>query len=270
MMRFRSLGASVLAITTAGCFATRNDVRILQSDVLAFRAEATRGDSARARQLASIMATLNGALGSLSDSVREVSGRLARFQGDSRQELRAVQEQLIQIQELTGQSQRRLQELRADMETRSQPAPLPAAPPAAPGDTTRPVATAAPAAPGPNQLFLLATQQRERSSYATARGVYQDLLNTYPQSELAPEAQYWIGETLNSEGRTAEADSTFRLMITQYPRAPKTSTAMYKLGLSLERQKKCPEAKAMMDTVARQFPQSDEASLVKDWRCAPR
>src|SRR5512132_1431958 len=110
-MRYRGFGVVVVACATSACFATRNDVRILQADLLAFRAEAARADSARVHQMSLMMDALKVSLTSISDSVKEASTRLARFQGETRQDITSVLNQLSEVQELTGQSQRRLQEL---------------------------------------------------------------------------------------------------------------------------------------------------------------
>ncbi len=161
--------APLALVVTGGCFATRSDMRVLQGDILNFRTEAARADSARARQVAAVAA----ALGTVADSVRAASDRLARFQGDTRGDLRSIQQQLLQVQELTGQSQRRLQELRAEMEARPPQAVVPPVAPV-PGDT----AAAAPvqAAPGPNQLYQLAYDQLRRGSYSAARAGFEELL----------------------------------------------------------------------------------------------
>jgi tol-pal system protein YbgF len=263
-MRIRDLGAIAAAMIGLGCFATRSDVRVLQDDLVAFRAEAARADSARARQLEQMITAARDAFATLSDSVGDVSARLVKFQGDSRQELYSVEQQLLQIQELTGQSQRRLQDLHSEIETRNQQIMAPV--PATPGDTT---ATAPPGAPppGPYQLWTLANDQMRQESYATAREAFRQLVTAWPNSELAPEAQYWIAETLNKEGNLAAADTAYQMVVQKYPLSPKASTALYKRGLVLEGQGRCAEARAVMDQVARQFPASDEAELVKGWTC---
>lgn len=257
-------GALAALVTLAtGCFATRSDMRVLQGDILSFRTEAARADSARARQLASVAAVL----GTVADSVRATSDRLTRFQGDTRGELRAIQQQLLQIQELTGQSQRRLQELRAEMEARGQQpvaAPVAAAPvPAAPGDTA--VAAPVQAAPGPNQLYQLAYDQLRRGSYSAARAGFEELLRLYPTSELAPDAQINIAEAYAAEGTAASADSAYAAVVSKYPRSLRAPTALYKLALSIARQGRRADARATMDRVVREYPTSDEADLAREW-----
>ncbi|MEO7965313.1 MAG: hypothetical protein ABIT38_15505, partial [Gemmatimonadaceae bacterium] len=147
----------LVTIFTSGCFATRTDMRVLQGDILAFRTEAARADSARARQIA----TVSSSLIVVNDSLRETSARLVKFQGDTRGEIRQIYQQLLQIQELTGQSQRKLQDLRADLEAKAQ---QPVAPPVAafPGDTSKAATPGVSAAPGPNQLYQLVYDQLRR------------------------------------------------------------------------------------------------------------
>src|SRR5215217_2183345 len=114
------LAPVALALATGACFATRSDVRILQEDVASTRAAMLKADSARAAQLAQVTT----ALGDVSDSVRSAN---ARMQGNAQGDLRNIQEQLIQILELTGASQQRLIELRTQIEERNsqmQPGPV--------------------------------------------------------------------------------------------------------------------------------------------------
>lgn len=254
------LGATLLlVVTTGGCFATRSDMRVLQGDILNFRTENARADSARARQLAAV----STALGTISDSLKATSERLGRFQGDTRGDLRAIQQQIIQVQELTGQSQRRIQEMRADLEARAQQQQVIPTPMTVPGDTTG----AAPVqpTPGPNQLYQLAYDQLRRGSYSSARAAFEELLRLYPTSELAPDAQINIAEAFAAEGTAASADSAYAAVVAKYPRSPRAATALYKMALSMARQGKKSDARTAMDRVVREYPTSDEADLAREW-----
>lgn len=252
--------APVAFLATGACVATRNDVRILQQDLSVMRAEAAQRDSARARRLEELLSVLARS----NDSLATVSQRLLRFQGEALGDTKKIQEMLIQVQELTGQSQRVIRELRSDLEQRAEEAAAAAASaatPPAPGDTT---AARPPAGPGPTQLYEQATAQLRRGSTGAARDAFGELLARYPQSDLAAEAQYYIAETFAAERKTAEADSTYRVVATRWPNAPRTASALYKLGLSLERQGKRAEARAALEDVMRRFPRSDEAQLARE------
>jgi len=264
--------APVAFLATGACVATRNDVRILQQDLSVMRTEAAQRDSARARRLDELLAVLARS----NDSLAMVSQRIMRFQGEALGDTKKIQEMLIQVQELTGQSQRVIRELRADLEQRAEDAanaPPPAAttpgatppgaatPPAA-GDST--ASTRPPVGPGPTQLYEQATAQLRRGSTGAARDAFAELLTRYPQSDLAADAQYYVAETFAAERRTAEADSTYRVVATRWPNAPRTASALYKLGLSLERQGRRAEARAALDDVVKRFPRSDEAQLARE------
>jgi tol-pal system protein YbgF len=260
MTRFAfRLAPVALALATGACFATRSDVRILQDDITNFRTAQQKADSARAAQIDKIVASL----GEVTDSLRSTSARVGRWQANAQGDLRNIQEQLVQIQELTGASQQRLIELRRDMEERNaQPAPSPVA---IPGDTTKPVgATTQPAGPGPATLYKLAFDQMSRGSHSTARTGFQDLLNQYPTSDLAPDAQYYIGETLQAEGNTTAADSVFSVVVSKYPNAQRAATALYKHGLFLQKAKRDREARQAFQTVIDKYPRSDEAALARE------
>ncbi|MGQ0641536.1 MAG: tol-pal system protein YbgF [Gemmatimonadaceae bacterium] len=254
-----ALGVALGTLLLSGCFATRNDVRVLQQDIRNARAESLRADSARARQIDAIAKILSV----VGDSVQNLRASVSRVQGDMRGEFRQVNQQLLQIQELTGQSQRRLTDLRTEMELRNQQQPPVVAPPVA-GDTTQAVAPV-PAAPGPAQLLSLGKQQYAQRSYGAARSAFAELLRTHPTSDLAPEAQLYIGECFAAEGNAPAADAAYNAVVMTYPMSPKAPNALYKLALSQAKQGKRAEARAFMEQVKREYPQSDEAELADGW-----
>ncbi|HJU74088.1 MAG TPA: tol-pal system protein YbgF [Gemmatimonadaceae bacterium] len=256
-----ALGLGLGVTLLSGCFATRNDVRVLQQDLRTARAEAMRADSARARQIDAVARII----GVLSDSVRLLQANLARVQGDMRGDFRQVNQQLLQIQELAGQSTRRLQDIRAEMEQRNQQQQQPVVPPPVTGDTTTPVAPATPPAPGPAQLLSLGRQQYAQRSYSTARAAFEELLRTHPESDLAPDAQLYIGECWAAEGNAAAADAAYNTVVTKYPQSAKAPNALYKLALSQAKQGKRAEARLFMERVRRDYPQSEEAELADAW-----
>lgn len=278
----RLLAPAALALASTACFATRNDVRILQGDIFALRAQQAQADSARARQLAGISATLSTTLGVVQDSVRMLGDRLTSFQGATRQELYSIGQQLLGLGELMGQSQAQLLRFKAEIEDRNnqvlnqmiraaQPADATATPPTGGGAPTRaPGDTAAsppivPPEEGPNVLYQIGMDQLMQRGYSSARDVFNRLLTRFPESDLAPDATLRIAEAFGAEGRVAESDSAFHVVFEKWPSAESAAPAMYKLGLSLDRQGKRAEARAMMQQVVRNYPRSDSYTLASDW-----
>jgi tol-pal system protein YbgF len=263
--------APVALVATGACFATQSDVRVLQTDVQNLRAERSRQDSVMLHRFTELMASLQ----MTNDSVRSLSNRVTRLQGDVRGDLFQMNQQLLQIQELTGQSQRRLQELRSSLEARQQEA-VPATPSttprdsagaAAPGAQTPPVAAPSgpPAgSPGPNQLFQSSLDQMRRGSPASARRGFEELLRLYPTSELAGEAQFYIGEALATEGNLAAADTAYGTVVARYSESPRAPTALYKRALLLQQRGNVALARTALNELLRRYPRSDEAQLARD------
>lgn len=269
-MKLRLLGPLAIVIASSACFATRNDVRILQEDILSLRAAEARADSARARQLADISNTLNTTLVAVRDSVRDLGLRLVTFQGSTRQELYSLGQQLLQLGELMGQSQAAMQSFRADIEERNrqalEQAVRGAAPPAGtPGDTARAAMPPVLLTEGPNVLYQIGRDQLSRNAWTAARDAFNRLLTEHPTSDLVPDALLGIADAFDAEGSRAEGDSVYRLVVSKYPSDDAAPRSLYKLGLSLARQRKMPEARKAMQDVVKLYPRSDESTLATDW-----
>jgi tol-pal system protein YbgF len=241
-----------VALVAVGACATRGDVRLVREDLGAMRAETARADSARRAQLDVALRQLR-ALEDVQDSLRTLAVRLTRFQGQMGERLHAIDQQLIQVQELTGQSQRRLQELRASLEER-QTAAVP--------DTS--AGGGGGGNPGPNQLFQLALAQLQRGSAGAARSAFEDLLRQNPPADLAADAQFYVGESHVAEGDTAQAVSAYETVVARYPRSARAPTALYKHALVLQAQGRRADARTMYTRVVTQYPRSDEAVLARD------
>lgn len=270
-MKLRLIAPAALAVVSSACFATRNDVRILQEDILSLRTMQMRQDSARARQLAAISTTLNTTLVAVRDSVKDLGMRLVTFQGATRQDLYSLGQQLLQLGELMGQSQAALRTFSANMEERNRQAleqvvRAAATPPPVAGDTTtRPPAPVVTTTEGPNVLYQIGRDQLAARAWASARDAFNRLIATHPNSDLVPDALRSIGESFDAEGNRVEGDSVYNLVVAKYPSTPAAATSLYKLGLSLDRQKKRVEARAAMQQVVLKFPRSDESTLATEW-----
>ena len=108
------LGVGVL-VGVSGCV-TKGDVQQVQDDIALFKAETARRDSARAAQLTQVIQMQQRVMDSLTNSRRAVG----QLRGDLASDLYNIQQQLVQLQELTGQSQQRLSELRTQLEARGE------------------------------------------------------------------------------------------------------------------------------------------------------
>jgi tol-pal system protein YbgF len=199
----------------------------------------------------------------VNDTLAALITRVTRVRAESQSGMRGLHDQLGQVQEATGQSQQRLQEMRAAIDQRNRTAAPPPAPPPAPGaapDTSRPATDA----PGPNELFQIGKDQLARGANSAARAAFTDLLARYPGSDLAADAQFYLAESLAAEGKTAAADKAYATVGTKYPTSLRAATALYKRGVSQQKAGRTTTAKKTFNEVMRLFPESDEAALARE------
>jgi len=244
----------------ASACATKGQVKLLQGEISSLRIETARRDSVRASALAAIIGLQQRIMDSL------VAGREAlrtldlRIQAD----LTGVQRQLLQVQELTGQSQSRLSEMKAALDQRAEQAEATvlARPPA---DTAAPGAVPPAGTPGPtaDQMYQGAKTQLNRGAAATARRGFQELVRTYPTHELVSEALFYIAESFAVEAPDS-AVTYYTQVLSRFPRALKASTSLYKLGRLESARKNSAAARAYYDRLIKEYPRSDEVDLARD------
>jgi tol-pal system protein YbgF len=225
---------------------------MVQGEVVLLKAEMARRDSARAAQLDQVIQVQRQIMDSLNSTRRSV----AQVRGDLSTDLYNIQQQLVQLQELTGQSQQRLTELRTRLEARG--AQMEASP--VPGDSARPTPQATASA---DQMYEASLAQLRRGSLSTARLGLREMLRQYPTSDRAPDALYFIGQSFASENPDSAA-AYYREVVDKYPTSPRAAAALYNLGLLAERRKDMAGARDAYQRVTQKYPQSDEAALARD------
>jgi tol-pal system protein YbgF len=259
MTGFRRPALWLGLLALGGC-ASKGDLRRVEEQLTLSRAENMRADSARAVQLAQVLDNQRRIMDSLSALARtaEQSARaFASTKGDLAGDLYNIQQQLVQIQALTGQSQQRLTELRTQLDARGEQLSAP------PPDTGSHAAPSGAPAASADQMYEASLQQLRRGSPATARAGFRQLLSLYPNDPRVPDATYFIGESFAAESPDSAA-GYYRQVVNLAPKSPRAASAVYKLGLLSERQKDLEGAKAYYQKVISDYPRSDEAALARD------
>ncbi len=245
----------------AGC-ALKGDVRRVEVQVEALKADRVRADAERAAQIDSLRALVVA----VQQALAAQQAYLVQLRGDMKTDMLAVQQQLVTVQELTGQSQQRLTELRGRLEQQArQPVPVPTV------DTTRsPPGAAPPAGPagnpsglGPDRMYDLALQQFRRGSLATARLGFREFLRVYPTDERAADALFHVGETFGGDNADSAA-AVYQQVVKTFPNSSRAPAALYKLGLLAEQRGDKAAARTYYARVIAGYPRSDEANLARD------
>lgn len=253
-----------VVMAAGACFATRNDVRTLQGDIAVLRAENLRADSVHRAQFQQAAVQV----GAVSDSLRSLNAFLARFvsdvsrfQGDLSVTLHQFGQQLLTVQELAGQTQKRIQDVKAQFErqeaelaTAAQPSAAPAAQGAAGGPPT-----------GPAQLFEAADAQFRKGSYAVARSAFEGFLEQFSNNDRAAEALYKIARSYDLDGIAISADSVYALVVEKYPtKAEFAAPSLYKRALAAKAANQPAKAREYFQKIIDSYPRSLEASLAPD------
>lgn len=257
-----------LVVASSGCFASVRQLDEVRDDVSQTRAEAASSDSVRAMQLVQVLSTLRD----LSDSVASLSQRITRLRAETQADVRGMKATVSQIQETSGQSEARLKELRQQIDSRIKQVP-PSTAPAIPSSDTMTVApspapapSSAPAADAPDaeELYRIGRDQLTRGANSAARSALTDLLTRYPDSELAADAQFLIGEAYAAEKTNAAADSAYAAVVSKYPDSPRAPTALYKRGVLAQSARRTTAAKRLYNELIDKYPSSDEAELARE------
>jgi len=114
------------------------------------------------------------------------------------------------------------------------------------------------------RLYDSAYQDFVKGQYALAQQGFAQYLQMLPESELADNAQYWIGECLYSQKKYNEAMQAFQLVISAYPDGEKIPAALLKMSYAQIAVGKTSSAKENLEALIKRYPQANEANLARN------
>jgi tol-pal system protein YbgF len=118
--------------------------------------------------------------------------------------------------------------------------------------------------PDKTALYALGRQKLELGDEAGARQLFAEFVQRYKNDELAPNAQYWIGESLFGEGRYNDAIVEFQKVIKDYKTSDKVPDALLKIGMSFQAQKDCKNALLFYEEVTQAHKGVPDAKTAKE------
>jgi tol-pal system protein YbgF len=113
-----------------------------------------------------------------------------------------------------------------------------------------------PPSDSPKDNFDLAYGYVLRKDYALAENGFRGFLQRFPNDRLAPDAQFWMGETLFQRQRYRDAAEAFLNVSTKYETAGKAPDALLRLGQSLAALGEKEAACASFGEVLRKYPRA--------------
>ena len=121
-----------------------------------------------------------------------------------------------------------------------------------------PAATAAPP-PSADVLYSNGLRDINGKHYDLAQQEFQDYLKYYGDTDLASNAQFYLGEIAFMQSLFPQALDAYNRVIDNYPKSFKTASARMRKGLCLAELGQKAAAIRELRTVVRQFPGTDEA-----------
>jgi tol-pal system protein YbgF len=134
------------------------------------------------------------------------------------------------------------------------PGELPPPPPTNPNATGVTQQATLPPSNSPRDEYDLAYGYVLRKDYGPATDAFRTFLRQYPSDRLAPEAQYWLGESLFQQQQYRDAAEAFLAVSTKYETTARAPEALLRLGQSLAALGEKEAACASLGEVLRKYP----------------
>jgi tol-pal system protein YbgF len=99
--------------------------------------------------------------------------------------------------------------------------------------------------------------------YDHAIAAFQKFLISFPDSSLADNAQYWLGEAYYVNKSFPDAQASFQRVVDKYPQSRKRPDALLKIGFCQYELKQWDLAKGTLSQVATQFPDAPAGHLAQ-------
>lgn len=176
---------------------------------------------------------------------------------DDRRETVAAREPVVEIEDITVE----------EVPRGERPTP-PAAPP--PAVEERPSAGPAPAGGAgevtadAQALYDRGYTQYHQGRFVDAESSFQRYIQSYPDTELTDNAQYWIGESRLARGDTQGALAAFRETVERHPRGNKVPDALLKVAEAMATLGDTEGAREAYREVIRRFAGTTAAAVAED------
>ena len=128
-----------------------------------------------------------------------------------------------------------------------------------------PAAAPAPLGPGvsPQRMYDTAWADYTNGQWTLAIQGFEAYIKTFPRSELADDAQFYIGQTYYADGAFKESVAAFEQVLLAYPDGNVVPDASYKRALALDRLGETEQAQQAFELVVRNYPESTMATLAQ-------
>ena len=192
---------------------------------------------------------------------------MAQRDDELQQQLQKLRGQMEELQHTVELSRNQFRDAFADLDKRVlalennrsavTPGPIPG--PATSGSAT----TSAVSAINDRDAYQAAFGLMKDGKYPEAITALSQFINSYPQSMLLDNAQYWIGEAYYVVKDYPQASKAFQTVLGKYPGSAKSPDALLKLGYAQYELKDYKAARVTLNKLVTQYQDSKAATLAQ-------
>jgi len=113
--------------------------------------------------------------------------------------------------------------------------------------------------------YQVAFELVKEERYELAANAFQQFLVTFPDSDLADNAQYWLAESFYASNQFEQALADFAIVINDYPRSRKVPDALLKMGYCNYSLKRWDAARSTLTRVQADYPETTAARLAGEY-----
>ena len=115
-----------------------------------------------------------------------------------------------------------------------------------------------------DEIYRMAKQAFDQGDSDAARKKFQELIQRYPKSERADNAQFWIGEIYYREKWYEKAILEYQKVIEKYPKGNKVPASLLKQGFAFYNLGDKSNSRLILEELIKKYPKSSEAKIAKD------
>ncbi|NIM59260.1 MAG: tol-pal system protein YbgF [Candidatus Aminicenantes bacterium] len=116
----------------------------------------------------------------------------------------------------------------------------------------------------PKEVYNMAFSDYRKGNFELAIDGFKMYMEQFPESPLADNSLYWIGECYFSQKKYAEAIEQFNELLLNYPRGDKVPAAYLKKGISLMELGKKEESLIVFKLLISKYPLEEETKIAQE------
>jgi tol-pal system protein YbgF len=210
---------------------------------------------------------LNATMGSVQKSVQDVQANSGARLDTMSTQVQGLSDNLEEIKSRLGKLNQQLVDLQSAVQSidakvsgsaPSNTAPANATPTSSGAGSAPPAGSAASSAPSADMLYSNGLRDITSGKYDLARQEFQDYLKYYGETDLASNAQFYLGEIAYHQKQYQDAVAQYDKVLTVYPKSFKLAPARLKKGMALIELGQKTSGVRELREVVRRYPGTEE------------